>query len=394
MKILLVHNYYRQPGGEDVMFAAEATMLREHGHDVHQFEAYNADLEEKSTAQVAITTLWSHGYANKLREALVEIQPDIVHFHNTFMAISPAAYYACQDLSIPVVQTLHNYRLVCPAATFFRDEAICTDCSGKWLPYPGIVHSCYNDSRFQTMGVSAMLTLHRALQTWSRKVDTYITLSEFGRQLFVDGGLPAHKVVVKSNFLSHPPEFSTSDERFMLFMGRLTVEKGLRVLVEAWRNLPNIPLKIAGDGPLYDELAAYLERNQMTHVELLGHQPRAQALRLLQKATALVFPSQWYETFGLVVIEAYACGKPVIAAKLGTVLETVRDGETGLHFEATNRQDLADKAQQLWIQPGLAQRLGRQARSVFETHYTSDANYRKLVAIYQQTIANKTAHDN
>jgi glycosyltransferase involved in cell wall biosynthesis len=230
-----------------------------------------------------------------------------------------------------------------------------------------------------------MLTTHRLLSTWDRQVDKYICLSEFTKNLFVSGGLKAEKLAIKPNFLQEDPGISLQDDRYFLFLGRFTAEKGLHRLLDAWELLPqSIPIKIVGDGPLMDEVRTRAET--MSNVQILGHKSREEAMALLRYATALVFPSQWYETFGLVSLEASASAKPVIASGLGTLLNTVIDGETGLHFEPKSADSLAEKVHYLWDNPEIAQRMGLNGRQMFEEHFSPEANFQQLLAIYEEVL--------
>lgn len=389
MRILIVHNFYKNPGGEDVVFEAETELLINNGHEVEQFIANNKDIEQMPRAKLAMNMIWSKDTNRDIQQKIIEFQPDIVHFHNTFMMISPSVYYICRKMGVPVVQTLHNYRLICPNATFYRDNQVCTLCLGKAFASPGVRHGCYRDSHTQSAGVAAMLSFHRMRQTWNQQVDTYISLTNFAKAKFIEAGFPEEKIAVKPNFLKDDPEVSQCDGRYMLYMGRLTPEKGLRLLLQAWKELAeanmNIPLKIIGKGPLDEELQQFVEDNGLYNVEILGHKHRNEALQILKGATALVFPSQWYETFGLVNIEAYATGKPVIAAGFGTMLEVIENGKTGLHFAPNDPQDLADKVRCLWEEPALTHQLGEQARKIYEQKYTPKANYARLIEIYEET---------
>src|SRR3954452_18720116 len=197
MKILVVHNFYQQPGGEDRCLEAEVAMLRAHGDEVIQYTADNDPIDGMNRLKAAARTVWSRPAARELRDLIREHRPAVAHFHNTFPLISPAAYYACRAERVPVVQTLHNFRLLCPNALFFRDGKVCEDCLGKAVPWPGVVHGCYRGSRTATAAVAAMITPHRALGTWREMVDVYIPLTEASRQKFIAGGLPANKLVVK-----------------------------------------------------------------------------------------------------------------------------------------------------------------------------------------------------
>lgn len=391
MKILTVHNFYQQAGGEDVVFANETELLREHGHTVIEFTAHNDAVSTMGKAKLAINTVWSREYKHKLAAVIAEQRPDIAHFHNTFMVISPAAYYACHEAGIPIIQTLHNYRLFCLNATFYRDQHVCEDCVGKLLPYPGIVHGCYRESKVISGVVAGMLTTHRLRGTYQRVIDTYIVLTEFARQKFADLGLPADKLKLKTNFLKDDPGVGKHDGNYAVFVGRLTEEKGVRLMLEAWRQSPEIPLKVVGDGPLMSAAQAYIDEHKMSWVTLAGRQPRAETLRLIQGAKALIFPSQWYEGMPMTIIEAFACGTPVIAADLGSMATVVQHEVNGLHFAAGSADDLAVQARHLWNQPAVAAQLGIAARRDFEANYTASENYEQLLRIYSDTLERKQA---
>ena len=263
-------------------------------------------------------------------------EPDVVHFHNTFPLISPAAYYAVQREGVPVVQTLHNFRLLCPGATLFRDGAVCEECIEQRSFRPAMAHKCYRGSRPATATVAAMLTVHQVVRTWQRKVDLYIAVSEFARRKFVAGGVPASRIVVKPNFVWPDPGVGAGSGGYALFVGRLSAEKGISVLAEAWRELGEIPLVVAGDGPL-----AGTEWPE--GVSWVGRQTREKVLELMRDARVLIVPSECYENGPLTVLEAFACGLPVIASDLGSMAEAVDHERTGWLFQPGDAADLARK---------------------------------------------------
>jgi len=386
LKIFISHNRYQQPGGEDAVFEAEKALLEQMGHEVIPFVEDNARLNGMNPLQAALNAIWSREAQEKIRRLIWERKPKVAHFHNTFLMISPAAYYACKEAGVPVVQTLHNYRLICPGALLMRGGQVCEDCVGRAVPLPGVVHGCWRGSRAQTAVVAAMLTVHRAAKTWTQQVDCYITLTEFARRKFIEGGLPAEKIVVKPNFVDPDPGVGRHEGGYALFVGRLSPEKGVRTLLRAWRLLKGVSLKLVGDGPLRAEVEAFVKREGLKGVEALGRRPREEVFELMREARVLVFPSEWYEGFPMTIAEAFACGLPVIASRLGAMAEIVKDGRTGLHFHPGDPEDLTAKVEWAWQHPKEMQEMGRQARREFEQKYTAERNYERLMEIYGRVV--------
>ena len=381
LKVVLVHGYYQQAGGEDQVFAAESELLEAQGHQVLRYTVHNERIERMSPLSLAGATVWHRSSYRDLRALVRREQPDLVHFHNTFPLISPAGYYAAKAEGRPVVQSLHNYRLLCPNALFFRDGHACEDCRGRLVPWPGVLHACYRGSRPASGAVAAMITTHHALQTWTRMVDTYISLTGFARRKFIQGGLPAEKIVVKPNFIHPDPGLGEGRGNYALFVGRLSVEKGIDDLLAAWERLGDrVVLKIVGDGPLADRVARATRK--LGGVEWLGRQPRDRVLALMKEAAMLVFPSVCYEGFPLVIAEAFAVGLPVVASDLGSAASLVEPGRTGLHFRSEDAEDLADKVGLTLANRGTLAGMRRAARREFEARYTSEQNYRQLLGIY------------
>lgn len=391
MKAILIHNHYQQPGGEDVAFRGEAELLRQMGHDVIEYVEDNRRIDGMSKTSAALEAIWSTTTRKRLRELLQTAKPDLAHFHNTFALVSPAAYYACQDAAVAVVQTLHNYRLVCPGATFLRRGRACEDCVGRPVPSPAVFRGCWRGSRSQTAVVAAMLTVHRILGTWQRMVDVYVALTDFARRKFIEGGLPAHKIVVKPNFVHPDPGVGYRQGQYALFVGRLSPEKGIETLLRAWQKLGDVPLVVAGDGPMANEVQRSAQGKRTGELEALGQRPHWEVLRLMQNAYALVFPSLWYEGFPLTIAEALACGLPVIASRLGAAAEIVDDGRTGLLFRPGDPDDLAAKVAWAWSHPRQMAEMGREARREYELKYTAERNYQMLMDIYERAIASAKA---
>jgi len=345
-KILVVHNRYTQHGGEDEAVAAEIAMLRSRGHEVVELFEDNRRAHNLGRLHVAATTIWSREWHRSLTDVLRRFRPDIAHFHNTFLLISPSAYYACRDAGVPVVQTLHNYRLLCPKAIMLRDGEACHLCVGRAIPWPGVWHACYRGSRAETAVVASMLTIHRMLGTWQDRVHAYIALTDFARRTFVEGGLPADKLFVKPNFIDPDPGLGDARGEYVLFVGRLAEDKGLTLLLRAWALCrPSVALKIIGDGPLRGSLAETLR--QLPGVELLGWKPKGEVINQMKGAAFLVLPSLAYEGFPMVIAEAYATGLPVIASGHGSLAEIIIDGQTGLLSRPGDALDLGAKIRTL-----------------------------------------------
>ncbi len=391
MRVLVAHNSYQHRGGEDAVLEAEAQLLAERGHVVIRYQRDNDELRNGggfSSLRAGFEAVWASRSYREVKALIAEEKPDVAHFHNTLAVISPAAYYACAEAGVPVVQTLHNYRLVCPSATLMRDGRVCEACLGRSVAWPGVVHACYRDSRAATAAVTGLLAVHHAMGTWRQKVDVYVALTEFARRKFVEGGLPEQRIAVKPNFLVRDPGARRGHGECALYVGRLAEEKGPQVLLKAWARLGgHVPLKIAGDGPLREELGRQVGAMGVTEAELLGLMSSEEIAGLLHGARFLVFPSVWYEGFPMTIAEAFACGVPVIASRLGSMAEIVADGKTGLHFTAGDEADLAAKVEWAWTHAEEMEEMGRAARREFEKRYTGPANYKKLMEIYELAMS-------
>jgi glycosyltransferase involved in cell wall biosynthesis len=386
VKVLIAHNQYQQPGGEDQVFAAEAALLEARDHQVMRYRVHNEQVADMNHLNLAKTTLWNSSSYRDIRSFIRRERPQVAHFHNTLPLISPAAYHAAAAEGVPVVQTLHNYRLICPGGLLFRSGRVCEDCLGKVLPWPAGAHACYRQSRAATGAVAAMLVVHRALRTWTEKVGVYIALTDFARGKFIDGGLPAEAIVVKPNFIHPDPGPGKGRGEYMLFVGRLSQEKGIDTLLEAWEKFGGkVPLRIVGDGPLAPKVAEAAER--LGKVEWLGRQPKERVLALMKDARALLFPSVCYENAPMVIAEAYAVGLPVIASYLGGMSSLICHGRTGLHFRPGDPKDLSDKVEWSLEHPAEFERMRGGARAEFEAKYTAEENYRMLMEIYE-SVAN------
>jgi len=379
MRVLIAHSAYQLRGGEDMVVDSEIALLRSHGHEVFEYRRDNSEIIGMSKPVLAANTLWSRRTVHELDHLIAEFKPDVIHAHNTFPLISPALYWAAERAGVPVVQTLHNFRLMCLSAMFLRDGKVCEDCFGH-LPWRGVARKCYRGSATQSAVLAGMLALHRGLGTYRNKVARYIALNDFCRRKFIEGGLPVERIVVKPNFVDFPkPE--DVPRQGMLFVGRLSAEKGVKTLVQAVELLPNPGLRVAGDGPeahLLEGVAGITRLGNLTG-DAVRHE--------MSGALALVLPSIWYENFPRTIVEAFACGLPVIASRIGAMAELIEDGRTGLLFEPGLAGDLAKKIGWAEANPGAMIEMGKYARNEYEAKYTPECNFKQLMDIYRDVVA-------
>lgn len=384
LRVLVVHNRYQHRGGEDSVCESEVDLLRQRGHEVSLYERDNADISASSRSRTVIDTIWSSRTVRELNERCVGFRPDIVHFHNTFPLISPSAYHAVSALHVPVIQTLHNFRLSCLQAMFLRDGAICEDCIGR-VPWKGVLRGCYRGSKAQSGVLAAMLVTHRLLGTYQTRVTRYIALNEFCRQKFIDSGLPAEKVAVKPNFVDVRLG-EAQVRRGGLYVGRLSPEKGISTLAGALRELAGAAhVDVVGSGPSESVL------DGCPGLSRIGWESPDGVLARMRGAAYLVMPSIWYENFPRTLVEAFAVGLPVIASRLGALAMLIEDRVTGLLFDPSSEKSLADAI--LWAEqhPDDMAAMGRNARRVYEEHYSAEANYLRLMEIYNDAVASTRA---
>jgi glycosyltransferase involved in cell wall biosynthesis len=378
VKIIVAHNSYQNKGGEDSVMEAELALLLERGHSVELFHRHNDAIHQMSGSSAALQAVWSMPVAKDFEALLRSFKPDVVHVHNTFPLISPAIYWVAGRLGVPIVQTLHNFRLLCPQAMFLRDGKVCEDCLGK-VPWRGAAHGCYRNSKLQSTVLASMLTLHRALGTYHEKITRYIALNQFCRNKFIEGGLPSERIVIKPNFVDFEAPVSVARDGF-LFVGRLSVEKGIDVLAQAAKASVNTRIRVAGTGPESRLLVS------VPGITALGALSIDSVRSEMSQAMALVLPSIWYENFPRTLVEAYACGLPVIASRIGALADLVTDGVTGLLFDPGNPPELAKKL--LWAQqhPAEMAQMGCKSRAKYEAEFTAERNYQQLMAIYADAI--------
>ena len=386
MRVLMIHNRYRQRGGEDESVRLEIELLRQAGHDVEEYGPNNDEVDATSSA--ALRAIWNPRSYRHVRTQIRLFRPDIVHVQNFFAVVSPAVHYAASRAGVPVVQTLRNYRLLCCNASLFRQGAPCDLCVARSVPWPGVKHGCYRRSVLMSAAVASNIAVHHVAGTWRTRVACYVVPSEFMKSVFVRAGFDHARILVKPNFLSPAPVKREVPGQYYHYVGRLSEEKGVLTLLRAVALAQSARLRIVGDGPLLSMLRSEAERLRLRdRIQFAGQRDHEATIKMIGEAKAVVVPSEWDEPFGRVVIEAYACGVPVIGSRRGAITELVRDGVTGLHFSPGDAVDLASKIESFEGDPAFGARAGLAAKVEFDAKYTAARNYEMLMAIYAQAIA-------
>lgn len=402
LRIVVVHNYYGSsaPSGENNAVDTEVGMLRRAGHEVYTFVRRSDEIRDdgwRGLFHGGLSVAWNSFEVLRFKKFLRATNPDVVHAHNTFPLISPAIFWFTRRYAASVL-TLHNYRLFCASALLLRDGAVCTRCLDESSVLPAMRYGCYRDSRLATLPLAQSIALHRAIGTWRSKVDAFIAVTEFQRKKMVAAGLPDTLVHVKPNFFSGSPVVVPWPNRsnIALFVGRLTPEKGVEYLIRAWLDMGmGAPiLRIIGEGPLRASLEELARSRGATHIEFLGAVAPDVAIREVSLAKLLFVPSIWFEGFPIVLQDAFAGGTPSAVSNIGSLATLVQDGKNGFVFEARNPQAIAELVGRVWSNEALLMRLSVGARNSFESNYTEQINYRRLMSIYSTAIAQREARMN
>lgn len=393
MKILLGHCFYRSsaPSGEDAVYRNEKQLLIDNGHTVIPLELQNDDIKADGLIgklRVGFETGWSKRSYEIVMQQLSHHKPDIAHFHNIFPQLSPSVYQACRDAGIPAVQTLHNYRYLCPNALLMREGKPCELCIDHGI-YNAVRYRCYRDSLLATLPLARMIIKNRRNGVFAT-VNRYIALTEFARSRFITAGFNPDNVVVKPNFLALPESFQPADhlDDYFVFAGRLTEEKGVRTLIKAWCTEGMPELRIMGSGALFDELQKSVQQYQ-ANVKFLGLVDKPTLLEQVRSARAVIIPSICYEGFPMAVLEAFSLGVPVIASDLGSLKSLINDGETGIRFSAGDSGSLRHAVHRL-LSLDSDKTIRQKCLNTFQQRYTPEQNIRQLEEIYTKTIENHT----
>lgn len=387
MKILLIHNRYKNSGGEDGVLQAESALLSIHKHHVEELIFDNSGITTfKDKLLAGLRLIYNPVSARALDERIASFNPDIIHVHNFVPLVSPSVFFVAHKHRIPVVVTLHNYRLICPGYTLFHRNKIYEKSVHSLFPIDAIMKGVYRNSRFQTAAVAMMTAIHTLIGTWRNKVGVYIALTDFAKKKFATSAraIPADRLLVKPNFIFDPGRGDVVRKDFFLFVGRLTEEKGINTLLRATTRA-NFRLVIIGEGPLSNTIIEHARENP--NIAYLGYQDKLSVMSHMKSCRALVFPSEWYEGFPLTILEALSTGTVIIASRLGGMAEIIKDGVNGLHFEAGNDSDLATKIMEVDKAPAYLKSISTKARSSYLEHYTPEDNYISLMRIYDYTRA-------
>jgi glycosyltransferase involved in cell wall biosynthesis len=391
MKILVAHNRYQQASGEDAVVAEEVRMLQQRGHSVHRYTVDNDGITGAwQQAAAAARSFYSLPVSREISNLLASFRPEILHVHNFFPTISPAIYFVAGRYRVPVVQTLHNYRLLCASAMLFRDGRPCEDCLVGRSFLPGVMHACYRGSRVGSAIVGASASVHSAMGTWKNRIDRYIALTQFAAQKLGSYRVPVEKIRIKPNFV---PDHGCGQGQgsFALFVGRLSTEKGLETIIAADRrgHLP-LPVHMAGDGPLFAEVERACARPG-SRLVYLGRLSRSQVVEQMKSATVLLVPSLWYEGFPMVMVEALSLGLPIIASRIGGLPEIVHDGHSGLLFEPGDPSALLQALGSFVSDTNRIDAMRQASRRLFDLHYTEQKNYEILIGIYNELLDSRSS---
>lgn len=391
LKVLFIHNEYQFKGGEDAVLEMEKSLLESKGHQVRTLLFTNTVIDQfTGKLKAGLQSLYNFSAARQLRETIIRFKPDIIHVHNLFFQASPSVLYLAGKMKIPVVMTVHNYRLICANALLLRNNHVCELCTQKVLPLSGIKYKCYRDSGVESALVTAITGLHKIMGTWTKKIDRLIVLSEFMKEKLMHSSLhfPANRTVVIPNFIDDVQGEPLPRDNYFLFVGRLSKEKGIQTLLDCFSKTAHQQLIIAGEGPEKERVLAAARENP--GISYAGQQPKEKVLHLMKKSKALIFPSIWYEGLPMTIIEAFATGTPVIASELGSMAEMIRDGYNGFHFVPGNAGDLENKLDHFSNgQPGSS--LYTNARQTYLDYYQPDVHYDAILGIYEKAIADRNA---
>tara|TARA_Y100000590_G_C15717261_1_gene1012268 strand:- start:499 stop:1701 length:1203 start_codon:yes stop_codon:yes gene_type:complete len=395
LKILLIHNFYRSkiPSGENESFKLEKKILKENGHNIEEFVRNSDEIKSEnlfSKLKIGLSLAWDHSSYKSVSKLVDSFKPDIVHVHNTFPLISPSIFYAVKKKAA-IVLSLHNYRLFCSNAKLLRSGKICKKCIEKKSVLPAIRYGCYQKSRFATIPLAFKIALHKKLNTWKKKVDAFIVQTEFQKKLMVESELPQDKIYVKP-LSSDKTSITPWEERnnTIIFVGRLSEEKGLVTLVKSWilwgSEAP--VLNIVGSGELEDELKKMVQKHSIKNINFLGKLRYEDTREKIGKAKLTIFPSEWYEIFGKIIVDSFSKGTPIAVSDIGSLPDLVTNNHNGIVFRTNNEKSLFEEVKKAWTQLGCLEKLSKGAKNTYDQLYTLENSYERTISIYKKVIQN------
>lgn len=394
MKILAIHNFHRKgsASGDDQVYKSETAMLESHGNTVVRYSVCNDEFDNAGAFGKVLSTLgmmWSFKNYRAVKDIIAKEKPDVVHVHTFFPLLSPSILYAAKRSGCPVVATLHDTRFVCPCSTSLRGTQLCNECGdGHYLRM--CKYGCFKNSRLQSLIVAFIFKYHRIRKSFYKQIDRYVCLNENQIKLLTDIGFDKNKIIKKYNFVPDsgvgltPVELKELPERYVVFYGRIGEEKGIRILMKIWEQLPDIPLVVMGGGPLEEEFAAWAKDKEQVH--FLGYTQHDKCLAIVKGSEFVVFPSIWYEGCSMVEIETESLGKSLIATDLGFSVEAIENGVNGYKVPLNDVDGFVKSIKELWSKPELCKQMGDNARADYEEKYMPEDNYRQLMEIYESTL--------
>lgn len=384
MNILIVHNYYKIPGGEDTVVKNEINLLREHGHKVKLYKRSNEELESYGVLKklsLPFKIVFSIKSYKELRDIIRKDNIDVVHVHNTLCVISPSAYYAALSLKKPVIQTIHNFRLLCPGATFQRNGKVCEECIEKGL-FHSCKYNCYRSSRLTTFAIALMTSFHKIIGTYRRI--HYICLTDFNKEKLLQMNRKG-KVFIKPDNIYIKPNFTDFKMKVLpwsvrknqiVYAGRLDETKGIHLMLQAWENITNMKLVICGVGPEDDWCKKYIIENKLKNVEMLGFLSHEKTMKIIAESKALVLLTQWYEGFPMVLAESFACGTPVIGSRIGNVGNLIINNVNGIKVDQESVASVIEAVNNI-------SDMTDSTKLISDEYYSIDKNYKQLIEIYK-----------
>ncbi len=385
-RILMVHNYYQIPGGEDTVVANEMQMLKKYGHHVVFYSRNNSELNEMSKFQklfLPVNTIFNFRTYRDIKRIIKQEKIDIVHVHNTLNLISPSVYYAAIQCGVPVVQTVHNFRLLCPGAIFYRNGHICEDCLEKGL-WCAIRYNCYRNSKMQTLACVISTKFHRIIGIYGKI--NYICLTDFNKEKLLKlKQVKENKIFIKPNFVENTQKFIPVEKREnqFVFSGRLDKLKGIDILLKSWKKMGKRAPKliVCGTGPMEEWCKEFVEKNKI-NVEIKGFISNEDVKKILANSKALILPTQLYEGFPMSIVEAYSVGTPVIGSNIGNVKSVIEERITGVIFTPTSKEMLIEAI--IYILG--FHNIQESTKNVYLEKYTIQKNYIKLLNIYESVM--------